>query len=262
MLIPYIGITDFGARKEIERMLNEFKEHVPLGSNRRLRAGAILHWQKLYNDKANWLKIYPAKEAIAYILASRETYNCLQYVGDSRKYGFWKDLLRAILYGGVGINAVQLDMTWPDPNDIARGVETAGKEIEIILQLNSDVLRDPQRGIVHKLKNYRGVIHRVFLNKDPHNLASLIEAIEEGLPGIGVVITGGLAPEGVSRLEPLIKKHPGLSIDAQGVYYPNTGVCPISWDVTREYFVTAFKLYEDLDENTSKSVDFDAVPLP
>lgn len=61
--------------------------------------------------------------------------------------------------------------------------------------------------------------------------------------GLGIVATGGLGPEGIGLVEPLVEEFPDISINAQGRLRPSgSALDPIDWDVAKTYLVRALEL--------------------
>ncbi|MFA6554294.1 MAG: hypothetical protein WCS89_02185 [Candidatus Paceibacterota bacterium] len=253
-LLPYIGITDFTNFEQVQRMLGIMHKQKPKDSRRQLHVGVMMSRKTLNNIETEWSKVFPPKEVIASIFGSGETYNCLHYADYKNKVWFSGDLSRAIGYGGIGINAVQLDMTWPDPGQIADAIHTSRKQIEVILQIGRGAIEGANNNpaeIIQRLKDYEGVIHRVLLDKsmgrgiciDATGLIPFISAIKRQFPDLGITVAGGLNHETLFMIEPLIKMFPDLSIDAQGRLRPSGNpLDPIDWDIAEKYLSRALRL--------------------
>ncbi|MEK7062803.1 MAG: hypothetical protein AAB946_02085, partial [Patescibacteria group bacterium] len=165
---PYIGITDFTDFSQVKEMLRVFKVHCPRGSKRILHVGVMMSYKTLNDIPSKWTNVFPPKNSIKHIFGSNQAYNCLHYADYDNNPELWRHLLHAISYGGIGINALQLDMVWPDPGEIANGVHASRKQIEVILQIGERALEeagnDPQI-VVARLEDYESVIDRVLLDK-------------------------------------------------------------------------------------------------
>lgn len=251
---PYVGITDFTSFEQVKKMLEVFHKHKPLESHRMLHIGVMMSFKTLNDIETKWLKVFPSKETIADIFGSDNVYNCLHYADYDHDTNFFKDLARAISYGGTGINAVQLDMVWPDPGQIVNGVHASRKQIEVILQVGKNAIEaadnDPTE-VVRRLENYEGVIHRVLLDKsmgrglsmDAVGLIPFVQAIKDRFPDLGLVVAGGLGPDSINLVEPLAKKFSDLSIDAQGKLRPSgDALDPIDWGMAKVYLIKALRL--------------------
>ena len=258
---PYIGITDFTDVGQVQKMSKVFAAHLPPGSRRMLHVGIMMSYKTLHNIPSRWQNAFPPKEKIKDIFSSDEVYNCLHYADYDNNPDLWKILAKAISYGGVGIHALQLDMIWPDPGQIAHGVHTSRKQIEVILQIGKNALErvnnDPQ-AVIEKLSDYEGIIHRVLLDKsmgrglgmDANGLIPFARAIRKNFPKLGIGAAGGLGPETIQLVEPLVKLFPDLSIDAQGRLRPSgNALDPIDWNMAGKYLIKALQLFTQSNNN-------------
>lgn len=252
-LVPYIGITDFTNIEQVEKMLAVFKAHLLPGSKRRLHVGVMISYKTLNGLESRFTKAFPPKENIASIFGSDETYNCLHYA-DYDEIQTIKNISTAIGYGGTGIDAIQLDMIWPDPGNIAGAIHTSRKNIEVILQLGKNAIEeaneDPNE-VVRRLQEYEGIIHRVLLDRsmgqgkslDANFLLPFARAIRKAFPNLGLAVAGGLGPNSVDLIGPIISEFPNISIDAQGKLRPSgCALDPIDWDMAEQYLIKALRL--------------------
>lgn len=251
---PYIGITDFMHGDQVVSMFAVFVRHLRQESERKLHIGVMMSRKTLLGLPSNWTGAFPPKEDVAGIFCSDETYNCLHYIDYDGKPQFWKDLTRAIGYGGIGIHAVQLDMVWPEPDQILNAVHASRKQLEVILQLNSsslDLVRNDPRRLVDELSEYDGVIHRVLLDMsmgrglpmDAPRLIPFLQAIRNTFPNMGLGVAGGLGPETMHLVKPITELCPDISIDAQGRLRPSgSALDPVDWDMAGEYLKQALAI--------------------
>ncbi len=252
---PYIGITDFTDFAQVQKMLEIFRSYNLAVSNRMLHIGVMMSHKTLHGIPSKWQDAFPPKERIASIFGSDEAYNCLHYANYEQTVGFWEDLVEAIFYGGIGIHAIQLDMIWPDPGEVANGVHASRKQIEVILQIGQyafeEVNNHPER-VVERLGDYGGVIHRILLDKsmgrgigmDAREFLTLAEAIRNRFPALGIGVAGGLGPDTLHLVAPIVEKFPDISIDAQARLRPSwSALDPINWDLAESYLVKALQLF-------------------
>ncbi len=253
---PYVGITDFTSFEQVERMLDVFQKHKPLGSSRQLHIGVMMSYKTLNNIDSQYSNIFPHKDTIASIFRhndNNDAYYCLHYA-DYGNQSLFTDLCRGIEYAGPFVNAIQLDMTWPDPGMIASGVHASRKNIEVILQIGKNAIeevRSDPAEVVQRLRHYEGVIHRVLLDMSMGrgvsiNAAHLIpfaRVIRDQFPNLGLAVAGGLGPESINLLLPLVEEFPDLSIDAQGKLRPSGNIVdPIDWKMASGYLAKALEL--------------------
>lgn len=252
---PYIGITDFTDFEQVERMSRIFNANLPPGSKRMLHVGVMMSYKTLYDIPSRWQNVFPPKERIAGIFSSDSVYNCLHYADYAPNPDIWKSLAKAISYGGSRIHALQLDMTWPDPDDVAIEVSISGMKIEVILQIGKQALEEVDnepRKVVERLAQYEDVIHRVLLDRsvgrgigmEAEGLIPLVYAIRERFPALGIGVAGGLGPETMCLVEPLIGLFPDLSIDAEARLRPSgSALDPVDWSMAERYLEKALQLF-------------------
>ncbi len=252
---PYIGITDFTSFEQVARMLEVFRRHKSLGSKRVLHVGVMMSFKTLNDIETKWSTVFPPKETIADIFRQDDddVYYCLHYADYNNRIKI-TDLARGLEYAGPFVHAVQLDMTWPDPGVVTSSVSTLRKDIEVILQVGKKSFDecggDPAK-VVQRLEDYNGIIHRVLLDKsvgrgigmDASALIPFARAIKDRFPDLGLVAAGGLGPDSVGLVEPLVKVFPDISIDAQGKLRPSgSAFDPIDWDMASVYLVKALEI--------------------
>lgn len=254
MFVPYIGITDFMNGEQVDNMLTVFKNNLPPGQNRRLHVGVMMSYKTLNDFETKWTKAFPPKESIADIFGSRETMNCLHYA-DYTSTEVSKSLARAIKFGGDGITALQLDMVWPEPADIARACEMAGKKPLVILQVGKNAMAECAESpevVAVKLLSYQGIVDCVLLDKsmgtglgmDAVALRPYVLEMKEIVPELAIAVAGGLGPDSMDLVEPLVNEFPDISIDAQGRLRPSrSALDPIDWDLAERYLINALKLW-------------------
>ena len=211
---------------------------------------------KTLNDiETQWSQAFPPKESIRQIfsLVDKNLYNCLHYADYDHRSEF-TDIADAIEYAGPWIDAIQLDMTWPDPGMVASGVHTSRRQIEVILQVGKKSIEeancDPTE-VVRRLEDYGGVVHRVLLDMSMgrgvemygKGLIPFARAIKEKFPTMGLVVAGGLGPTSTHLVESLLEEFPDISIDAQGKLRPRgSALDPIDWNMAGEYLIKALEL--------------------
>jgi hypothetical protein len=236
-------------------MVSVFRANKQPGSERLLGVGVMMSYKTLKDIETPWSDAFPQKEQIRSILACIGiVFNCLHYADYSRRQGFVDDLAEAIYWGGPFINAVQLDMTWPDPHEVQNAVQKSGRDIEVILQIGKKAFElagnDPEK-VLGFLNRYNGIIHRVLLDQSvghgiPMKAETLLpyaRAIKETFPELGLVVAGGLGPTTVNLIEPIVDEFPAISIDTQSQLRPSgTALDPVDWNMAEKYLVEALKI--------------------
>lgn len=229
MLAPYIGITTFTEVGQVKKALAVFKKNFRPKSKRVLHVGAMMSYKTLHGLPSRWEDVFPKKEMIASLfMRDACLYNCLHYADyENASPELWRTLDRAISYGGIYIDAIQLDMVWPEPAEIANGVHVSRKPLEVILQVGKNAMikadNNPDE-VLRRLEDYEGVIHRVLLDlsmgkgeiMNPEFLLPFARAITKRFPQWGLVVAGGLGPDTMHIAHPILTEFPNASIDAQG----------------------------------------------
>jgi len=251
MYKPYIGITDFMTYKQVTQMLTVFNTHRSLESQRKLHVGVMMSYKTLHGIETKWSQAFPPKETIAEIFSSKETVNCLHYADYDNDPEFVNSLSQAIFWGGTGINAIQLDMVWPDPKQVEKVIRASGKSLDIILQVNTKALEhvnnDPSK-LVERIKRWEGLTTYILLDKsmgkglgmDANGLIPFAQAIQDYFPDIGIVAAGGLGPDTLHLVSSLVEMFPDISIDAQGKLRPSgNALDPVDFGLAGAYLKKA-----------------------
>lgn len=248
----YIGITGFSARAETERMLATFSR-LDEGIPHVLGVGVMMSHETLHNLETKWSKAFPAKEQIASIFARHGlALNTLHYA-DYTELDVFNSLTRAIFWGGIDIDALHLDMIWPDPGVVANAVHASRKGIAVILQVGEKALEqasnDPSE-VVRRLGDYEGVIDGVLLDKsmgqgrvmDAEWLLVFVRAIYETRFNVHVAVAGGLGPATIRAAEPIIREFPGISLAQAKLRPSGSALDPIDWEYATGYLKEATAL--------------------
>lgn len=256
MYIPYVGITDFMNKEQVQKMLKVFNTHKSEEKEIQLHVGVMMSYRTFNGLPTKWENAFPKKEIISDIFFSEDVYNCLHYADyDTHDDNLAKTLCNVLYCSGFHTHALQLDMVWPPAEQIANGIHMSRKQIEVILQIGKNAFEEVDNKpepMVEKLGEYDGIIQRVLLDKsmgkgigmNALELLPFIEAIQKKFPEMGIGVAGGLGPETMSLAEPLIKKIPNLSIDAQGkLRSSGNSLDPIDWDLAEKYLIKALEIY-------------------
>ncbi len=221
---PYIAISDFTSNKQVEKMLAVFNSKVPPSCDYLLHIAVMMSYKTLHDKPTKWNKAYPHKESIAEIFSSDEVFNCLHYVDYENKDGLAESLESAILYGGKKLDAIQLDMIWPNPIVIREVFEK--KNLSVILQIGKNAFEDVNNNvdiILERISNYGNTIQYVLLDKsmgngvgmDAKSFLPVIERIEGKFPNLGIAVAGGLGPNTMHLAKDIFENHECISMDAQ-----------------------------------------------
>lgn len=221
--MEYIGITDFWTKQQALDMLAVF-DKFNKKENRKLMIGIMMSYKTLNDLPTKWKDIWISKDEIANVFPDHPSaFNTLHYA-DYDGIDLLRNLLDATSYCGSHLHAIQLDMIWPEPNDVL-AYRLRYPDVKIVLQINSKAFEqidnDPAK-LVERLSFYEDSVDYVLLDKsggkgigmDADFLRPFIHELSK--TKIKVAVAGGLGPNTLHRVEPLKKEYPFLSMDAQG----------------------------------------------
>lgn len=271
---PYVGITDFATKEQVEAMLAVFTEAFPLG-NRDLMVGTMMSYKTLRGLPTKWSGVFPTNEQLRNIYPSKRnlllnTLHYADYDGITKP----EDISNAIMIAGhrgpfnpPALDAIQLDMIWPSEQIIGEGVghaeslidestkeEYSLKDLKVILQVGSIAMQkldnDPKR-VAIRIAEYGNAIHCVLFDRsgglgkkmDAFLLESYIAETKKICPNITVAVAGGLGPDTMDLIVPLVAKFPDISIDAKGkLRSSGSALDPIDWKLAEKYIKESGKV--------------------
>jgi len=250
---PYIGITDFTDSSQVQTMLEVFQKAFPEANERKLMVGVMMSHKTMNKLESKWLAVFPPAEKVADIFIRHpQLLNTLHYA-DYDGRDVFRSLTQAAKFGGPNLDALQLDMVWPDPPSVIsfKGVY---RQLKLVLEINEAAFakadNSPVR-LIRLLHEYAGVLDYVLLDKsmgrglglDEKFLRPFIERLTIAAPHFGVAVAGGLGPNSMSLAARLLADYPQLSIDAQGQLRPNgSALEPVDWGIAAEYLRQACSL--------------------
>lgn len=224
-------------------------------TTRYLMVGVMMSRKTLNGLETPWAKVFPPKEDIVNIFsASDRCLNTIHYA-DFEGHGVdvCDNLQKVIEWGGPHLHAIQLDMTWPEPSQIWEAVHISRRPIGIILQIGRQALQevdhDPEK-LVERFEadGYAQIVSGLLLDQSMGegrlmNLdfaGRMIGVLKEALPEVRLAVAGGLGPDTLHIVEPLLAEYPDLSFDAQGKLRVSGKVQDqIDWDLAARYLKKA-----------------------
>ena len=249
---PYIGITDFATYSETVAAQEDFKRCGGPASGHLLHVGVMMSRKTLNNIPSKWSKIFPKNRDIANIFTKDEnTLNVLHYA-DYDGVDVAKNLAKATELGYSEMDALQLDMIWPDPA-VIKNYRSDYPDKKIILQVNSKSLGivdyNPDT-LLERLNLYGKSVDYVLLDMsmgrgiglNTDQLLPYLKKIDH--PDRHLAVAGGLCADTLHLIEPLVEQFPDLSIDAQSKLRPSgSAMDRIDWGMARNYLESAVKLF-------------------
>lgn len=245
-MAPYIGITGFMARDEVESIL----EVVPSGRRHKLMVGVLASSKTISGLGNKWPGRYPPMPVISRIfIDDPRTVNLIHYATDDMKTlpDQTAQLVRCV---GPHHQGYQLNMKWPEPGIVSDAVHLGHR---IVLQIGSRALEevghDP-KDLSEVLDAYNGLISDILIDPsggngkpfDPVLASELLLAIQKRHPQLGLGVAGGLSAQNLRLVEPLVRLFPNLSIDAEGKLR-NPSDDSLNVVAARQYVSKAFELF-------------------
>lgn len=218
--VPYIGVTGFRTRHEVETVLDT----VPPEAKRRLMVGVLASSKTLQGGQGKYPGRTPRVEEIADIFNDDPRALNLIHYNTLDRQGLPEQLARLLELGGPNLHGFQLNIAWPDPAQL-EGLRNYTVVQQVGHRAFEEVGNDP-RQLAEKLDAYRGLITHVLVDPSggtgqefhlPRMHSCLLDILERHRDWLKVGIAGGLSAfELYERIAPLTWLYPELSIDAEG----------------------------------------------
>jgi hypothetical protein len=251
----YIGMTDVPSADWLKRMLLRFHEAGGPDGDRQLHAGVMMSYKSLNGLEHKWTAVWPKNEEVAGIFVQdSHVLNTLHYA-DYHERTVADCLVRVVEFGGPNLDAIQLDMIWPS-SAVITAFAARFPNVRIILQVGSKALEgidDDPETLIERLKPYEDSIQDVLIDRSGGKGISMNAALLEPFiyelrarrPDLGITLAGGLGPDTLHLVEPLVRKFPDLSIDAQGrLRQSGSALEPIDWKRAEDYLRKAIALFQ------------------
>lgn len=248
MIPPYIGITDFTDRARVFEMLDLFPENHP----RKLMMGVMSSWKWFNGMTDKWCRVWLQRHHISYMFIDHpKVFNTLHWA-DYENMTSNNEIVRACRDCRRYLHALQLDMVWPR-HDLLWAVKEILR-VPIILQVGKQALEavaNNEAQLIAKLKLYQTHIDGILLDcsmgrgvpMNPQLLRSFIIPVKAAFPKLHIAVAGGLGPDTLHLVEPIIREFPDVSFDAQGQLRDSgDSTEPINWVRAKNYVTKALEL--------------------
>lgn len=224
-MVPYIGVAGLSTRHQAEALIAQ----VPPNHSRSLALGVLVSERTLCGQQNSMPHLFPPVESLRKLLVSHNGVLSTVHFGTRGYDTLAEQLLALIKIAGPNLGAVQLNLAWPSPDQLHRldeMVEVHGcARPNLILQIGREAqkLRGGPSAMARRLRTYEGLIDAVLIDTsggsgtlfDLEHSAELLDAVRCAVPWIGVGLAGGIGPDNLERLIPLLRRCPDLSIDSQ-----------------------------------------------
>lgn len=239
---PYLGVTGFMARAEVDAAL----EALPAGVT--LMCGVLVSAKTLRLERNRWWRRYPEIQDIAGIFSpDPRCLNLIHYSSDAPPNGATVGQLQTL--GGAHCDGFQFNGVWPERWTLAA---LAGGNV--VLQYTpgaSTVL------LAHHLGGARHCSRHVLVDDSggkglPLDVAQVrkkVEHLRSALPwDVGIGIAGGFCAETLPAVADLVREH-RLSIDAEGRLRDGDDGGTLNLDKVKSYLAAATPLFDSEASN-------------
>lgn len=210
MTTPYAGITGFTTPDEVAAAL----ELLPPG-RRRLMVGVLVTDRTLEGEPE---EVAPCRHPLladlpALFSPHPRAFNSVHFHTRTPER-LTDQVERVIAAAGPWLHGLQINLDRIPPEAL-REIRARHPDLRLILPL-----RGPVRGFV---RTYAGLADVALFDLsagrglllDPGKARAALEEIEARMPGVALAVAGGLGPETVDRIRPLLERFPDLSFDAE-----------------------------------------------
>ncbi len=244
---PYIGVTGFMNRTQVEQALEGFP-HTPF---LKLMVGVLASDKTLSGVPNSHPNSFPHPDDIAEIFVDDPRVLNLVHYNTHNQKGLARQLDTLFETAGPNCHGAQLNVTWPSPEEL-KWQHNAWGDKQIVLQLGREAFQSKQSPVMvaRYLGIYKQLIDYVLFDMSGGfgveidvNLATecLVEYLKYGLDRyFGFGLAGGLDAEKVSNLASLLRVSQTLSVDAQGKLRSND---QLDLQKVRAYIQSALRLY-------------------
>ena len=226
-LAPYIGVTGLTSSRDTENVVSLFggnQEHI-------LMIGVLASWKSLRSlpMKPEWKKQTPPTWQIEDILAKKNPPRVVNLVhlstDEEHQEDLWADLVEIWAKALKRIEGFQVNATWPDLTQLKK-FRQQHTGCRLVLQIGTKAIQvaGSTEGILKRLAPYIGTINDILLDSsggkgqplDPASAIRILSEIKAKGWQLGLGVAGGLGPDTLHLLEPVIKAVGNtISIDAQ-----------------------------------------------
>jgi len=189
------------------------------------------------------------------------TWNLIHYSTDTPET-LASDLKQLTSLGGVFLDGFQLNIAWPSLVQLEKYHHDIDKDTFIVLQIGRGAMaavdESPDK-LADKLKDYVGIVNAILIDpsggrNEPFDLnktTNYLREIESREYGIYLGVAGGLRPDNIERLAPLIREFPNLNIDAEGGLRTPMPEDMLDLNIASQYLARAISLFDTAPNSKS-----------
>ena len=220
---PYVGVTGFMSSEEVTETLKDIDFKT---ANRLLMVGVLASSKTIQGIKNKWPNRYPPLHEIGNIFVKND--DCLNLIHYNTKDP--DKLLTQLIMVSDAVNdnfdGFQLNIAWPPPQ-ILENYKSLYPCKQIVLQIGGGAFEEAGNmpaWVANKVAEYVGIVDYILLDpsgglgqpSDPLKAREYLDELSRYEKEIGLGVAGGLSPNTLHLLEPLLQVYPSISIDAEG----------------------------------------------
>ena len=219
---PYIGITGFMTRAEVRTILN----YMPENPSRLLMVGVLANSKTMEGIPNKRPNRYPKPENLGDIFEPDKRVLNLIHFNTKEPKTLYDQIAKVRKLAGPNCHGFQLNTAWPNLEVLTR-VAIQGRRTVVVLQVGGrafEMINHDPRLLANKVAEYEHVIDYVLLDPsggygvpfDTEKTRTYLDALSAKNLNLGLGVAGGLSPQTLNLLEPLVGDFPNLCIDAEG----------------------------------------------
>lgn len=221
----YIGVTGFMTPQEVRAGLRAFNGI----SGRKIMVGVLVSSKTLRGEDNKWPARYPKLDRIGEIFQREEkALNLVHYhTDDPRK--LCMQLLYVVESAGPHLHGFQLNVAWPDVGELEKfHLATSGK-YRLVLQVGGGAMEKVENNpskLADMIGGYANLrlVDDVLIDPsggkgqpfDSEKARSFLREIKRRNFEVNLGVAGGLGPNSMKHIQPLLDEFPDLNIDAEG----------------------------------------------
>jgi phosphoribosylanthranilate isomerase len=196
-------------------------------TTRKLMVGVLVSSKTLAGQTNKYPNRYPKVERIAEIFQDHPAALNLIHYNTDEPETLSKQLRYIVEYSGLNLHGFQLNVVWPSVAEIEHFHAKTDRKYRLVLQVGAKAMMkcdSVNRTITSSIARYKDLVDDILIDPsggkgqsfNPEAALYLLREIKERDFDINLGIAGGLGPDRMMLIEPLLDEFPDLNIDAEG----------------------------------------------
>ncbi|HBI33792.1 MAG TPA: hypothetical protein DEA43_03200 [Candidatus Moranbacteria bacterium] len=246
---PYIGVTGFMSRAEVDAVLTA----IPAGAERLLMIGVLVSSKTMQGIPNKWPKRYPSADQIAEIFPNHPLALNLVHFNTKDPNELFDQMMTVTQLCGENFHGFQLNIKWPNPYTLEKYKKEHPEKI-IVLQCGESALEEVSCDpivLASVADNYKGTCEYLLVDPsgglgkplNPYKGMEYLHQLNLRISGMGFGIAGGLSPTTLEDLMgPIAKAFQYTSIDAEGRLRDSNDNLDVA--VAKDFVSKAYALFQ------------------